>query len=247
MHSQLTNQQPIAIEQVPLNPLSSWAETDSFVTETAPSTSDLTEFYGHFQGFMEMYAEPEQVTAYLDTHQHWFRRCAHPMKAEPINANGYAIVIGRFGSFGYEVEPKIGLELLPRNDGVYRIQTIPVPDYIPPGYDVDFQARQWFVPITSSEYFIEPESEDIQLPPTITLIEWELDLKVGMKFPKFIHKLPPSLIQTTGDRLLAQIVRQVSRRLSAKVQADFHHSLDITIPKKLKRLKRYQDQHSSII
>jgi hypothetical protein len=43
-------------------------------------------------------------------------------------------------------------------------------------------------------------------------------------FPKFIRRLPQGLIQGTGDRVLAQIVRQVSRRLTAKVQDDFHAS-----------------------
>ncbi|HAX88937.1 MAG TPA: hypothetical protein DCY91_22410 [Cyanobacteria bacterium UBA11370] len=234
MHSQVTNKQRIEIEYVQLSDLSSLTETDSVVTQNSHQTSEFTQFDGHFQGFMDMLAEPEQVMAYLDTHQHWFRRCAHPMKAEPIGANGYAIVIGRFGSSGYEVEPKIGLELLPRNDGVYRIQTIPVPDYIPPGYDVDFQASQWFIPVPISEYFSDQTPDGLQLPPTLTRIEWELDLKVAMKFPKFIHKLPQSFIQSTGDRLLAQIVRQVSRRLSAKVQADFHNSLGITLPKKMR-------------
>lgn len=234
MHSQFTDQQPIEIEQVHLNAFASFVETENLVTQT-PLSSEFTQFYGHFQGSMEMFAEPEQVTAYLDTHQEWFTRCAHPMKAEPIGANGYALIIGRFGSFGYEVEPKIGLELLPRNNGVYRIQTIPIPDYIPPGYEVDFQASQWFVPVSTSDYFSEQDLDPVSLPPTITCIEWELDLNVGMRFPKFIQKLPQSLIQTTGDRVLNQIVRQVSRRLSYKVQQDFHTSLGIPMPKTVKR------------
>jgi len=50
------------------------------------------------------------------------------------------LTIGRFGSFGYDVEPKIGLELLPPDKGVYRIKSIPVPDYVTPGYEVDFQS-----------------------------------------------------------------------------------------------------------
>ncbi|MBV8885364.1 MAG: DUF1997 domain-containing protein, partial [Chroococcidiopsidaceae cyanobacterium CP_BM_RX_35] len=39
--------------------------------------------------------------------------------------------------------------------------------------------------------------------------------------------LPNSLIQNTGDRLLHQIVKQVSRRLTYKVQEDFHKSRNL--------------------
>ena len=64
----------------------------------------------------------------------------------------------------------------------------------------------------------------------ITRVEWELDLIVNLHFPKFIQRLPKSLIQSTGDRLLNQIVRQVSRRLTRTVQEDFHQSLGISFP-----------------
>ena len=157
------------------------------------------------------------------------------MKVEPIGQNGYALVIGRFGAFGYEVEPKIGLELLPQENSIYRIQTIPVPNYVAPGYEVDFQASQTFVEIPTSEYFQEQEHDGTKLPEAITRVDWHLDLSVYLRFPKFIHKLPQSLIQSTGDRLLRQVVRQVSRRLTYKVQEDFHSSLGIPMPKTLKK------------
>jgi hypothetical protein len=235
MHSQFCDNQPIKLEQTPLTAESSFTETDTVVTQVPDSTNELTQFQSHFQDCMELYAEAHRVTAYLDAHQTWFSRCAHPMKVEPIGANGYALVIGRFGSFGYEVEPKIGLELLPQQNGIYRIQTIPVPNYVAPGYEVDFQASQAFVEVPTSEYFQEQEHNGLQLPKAITRIEWNLDLSVAMRFPKFIHKLPQSLIQSSGDRLLRQVVRQVSRRLTHKVQEDFHSSLGIPVPKKFKK------------
>lgn len=235
MRSHFCNNQPIELGQAPLSAKSSFAETDTSVTQVPYSASELTRFQSHFQDCMELYADAQQVTAYLDAHQNWFSRCANPMKVEPIGANGYALVIGNFGAFGYEVEPKIGLELLPQENGIYRIQTIPVPNYVTPGYEIDFQASQSFVEVPVSEYFQEQESNEVRLPRAITRIEWSLDLIVVMRFPKFIHKLPQALIQSSGDRLLRQVVRQVSRRLTHKVQEDFHSSMDITLPKKLKR------------
>ena len=66
----------------------------------------------------------------------------------------------------------------------------------------------------------------------ITRVQWELDLMVELHFPKFMRRLSHSLIQSTGDRILSQIVRQVSRRLTYKVQKDFHQSLSIPFPRK---------------
>lgn len=235
MHSHFSDNQPIDLEPVPLNAQSSFEETDNLVTQVPYSSSEPTRFHSQFQDCMEMYAESKLVTDYLDAHQNWFSRCAQPMKVEPIGANGYALVIGRFGSFGYEIEPKIGLELLPPDNGVYRIQTIPVPNYVPPGYDVDFQASQTFVEVSTGEYFQSQEYDGVQIPPTITRVEWALDLSVSVRFPKFIQKLPQSLIQSTGDRILRQVVRQVSRRLTHKVQEDFHTSLGLPMPRKLKK------------
>ena len=194
--------------------------------------SEVSCFHGAFSSCMEMYADAAAVARYLDAHREWFPRCAHPMKAELIGETGYALTIGRFGSFGYEVEPKVGLNLLPQNQGVYRIQTIAVPGYEPPGYDVDFRAELQLVETEPNA----SQAASIQPPDCITRIEWELDLNVMIQFPRFIHALPQPLIQTTGDRLLNQIVRQVSRCLTHKVQEDFHSSLGVAFPKKRRNL-----------
>lgn len=176
---------------------------------------------------MEMYAPREQVAEYLSSHSSWFCRCAEPMKVQPLGDNGYALTIGKFGAFGHNVEPKIGLELLPPEDSIYRIYTIPIPDYEAPGYDVDYRA--------SLQLVEELGTDNVNFSRKMTQVVWELDLTVYMNFPKFIHRLPHSLIQSTGDRLLNQIVRQVSRRLTLKVQKDFHKSFDIAFPQKCKQ------------
>jgi hypothetical protein len=190
------------------------------------SPSDPSCFHGHFTSCMEMYADAKTVAAYLDAHRTWFPRCAQPMVTEPIGQTGYGVTIGRFGSFGYEVEPKVGLDLLPQDQGIYRIQTVPVPGYHPHGYDVDFQAALELV---------EMDSNASGQPDRITHVEWELNLEVMIHFPRFIQALPKQLVQSTGDRLLNQIVRQVSRRLTHKVQQDFHQTAGIPFPKRRRR------------
>ncbi|MHC5738020.1 DUF1997 domain-containing protein [Nostoc sp.] len=202
------------ITEAVLPVVSSQEEAKDTLTEVNVAT--LTKFYGRYQDFMEMAAPVEKVAEYLNGHASWFSRCAEPMKVQSLGENGYALVIGCFGSFGYEVEPKIGLELLPPEEGIYRIRTIPIPDYHPPGYDVDYRASLQLIKNDTSTSIGE-----------VTRVEWELDLIVYLHFPRFIQRLPKSIVQSTGDRLLNQIVRQVSRRLTRKVQEDFHKSLDI--------------------
>ncbi len=171
-------------------------------------------FSYRFTDAMPMGADFHTVGKYLDAHQGWFTRCAHPMQVNAIGQHGYAITIGKFGSCGYMVEPKVGLELLPQQSGIYRIRTIAIPDYTPPGYEVSFNAQMRLVETING-----------------TKVEWDLDLSVQIQFPKFIYKLPKKAIQGTGDKVLKQIVTQVSRRLTYKVQQDFHGNLGLPIPK----------------
>jgi Protein of unknown function (DUF1997) len=175
-------------------------------------------FSYRFTDAMPMGAAIDTVAKYLDAHQGWFTRCAHPMQVSAIGQNGYAITIGKFNSCGYVVEPKVGLELLPQQSGIYRIRTISIPDYTPPGYEVSFNAQMRLV-------------ETINGGTVGTKVEWDLDLSVQIHFPKFIYKLPKKVIQGTGDKVLKQIVTQVSRRLTHKVQQDFHGNLGLKIPK----------------
>jgi Protein of unknown function (DUF1997) len=176
-------------------------------------------FHGNFESCMEMYTSAQTVADYLDAHRGWFPRCARPMQAHPIGVNGYDLTVGKFGAFGYEVEAKLGLDLLPQDHGVYRIQTIPIPGYQAPGYDIDFQAALQL-------------NEASEAGHPLTNVEWELNLQVTLQFPRFIHAMPKHLIQSTGDRLLNQIVRQVSRCLTYKVQEDFHREAGVQFPKK---------------
>ncbi|MBW4611745.1 MAG: DUF1997 domain-containing protein [Desmonostoc vinosum HA7617-LM4] len=214
--------QSLEITETVLPMASNIGETEDALPQV--NVAKTTKFYGRYQDSMDMYAPAHKVAEYLNTHNCWFSRCAEPMKVQALGENGYTLVIGSFGAFGYEVEPKIGLELLPPEQGIYRIRTIPVPNYQPPGYDVDYRASLRFTENPINDVFTDNRE--------VTRVEWELDLIVEIHFPKFIQQLPKSLIQSTGDRLLNQIVRKVSRRLTRKVQEDFHQSLGLPLPVK---------------
>ncbi len=194
---------------------------------------EATCFHVEFADQMVLCADAVTVGNYLDTHQAWFQRCAQPMHTESIGENGYALTIGKFGALGYDVEPKIGLELSPQEGGIYHIHTIEIPDYTPPGYEVDFKAWQKLIEMPTVDYlgqkkFAKVAKHEEDIPLVITKVEWHLDLSVSMKFPRFVHKLPKNLIQNTGDRLLLQIIQLVNHRLTQTVQQDFHTSLGIS-------------------
>ncbi len=196
-------------------------------------------FEGNFVGYMDMYSDADTVAKYLDAHDHWFVSCAHPMKVEPLGNNGYTLIVGRFSSFGYEVEPQVALVFHPAQNRVYTMHTVPVPNYEYPGYEVQYDAAMELQEITPEQIlgtkitkvFADQES----IPSMVTRVSWQLDLTVTVDFPKFIYKLPVSLIQKTGDHLLSQIVRQISPRLTYKVQKDFHTGLKLPIPPKTGR------------
>ena len=124
------------------------------------------------------------------------------------------------------------------------MQTIPIPDYEAPGYDVNYQASMELTQIATEDRVDSKEglfSRKQTIPSQITEVNWTLDLSVGVEFPQFISKLSSSLIQATGDRLLGQIVRQVSPRLTYKVQQDFHASHQLPLPPKSSRELRKLD------
>lgn len=215
MQSQILPQQPIDSRY---HSAGSYEEMEDTALEGAASL-DPVRFQGHFTDVMELATDGETLARYLDDHQNWFLQSAHPMKVEPLGANGYEVTLGKYGAFGYEVEPKVGLELSPQQERLYRIKDIPVPNYVAPGYEVSFNAIMKIVEVSTGA---NPQSR----------IDWELDLAVDINFPKFIRRLPQKVLQKTGTGVLTQIVRQVSHRLTRKVQQNFYEKMGVPAPRK---------------
>lgn len=201
------------------------------LTQEAGVSDEFRHFHNHYIGNMDLLADRQTVMKYLDAHQGWFRRCAHPFKADPIGETGYAMGIGKVGALGFQVDARVGLNLLPPDENnVYRIVTIPIPDQKPQGYEVAFQAE-----MRLEEKTLELRAgEKLVNEPLITGITWDLNLTVSLHFPAFIQKLSKDMIQKTGDSVLGFIVQRVSKSLTAKVQDDFHKTHEIKVPKQVK-------------
>jgi len=237
MQSQLSNSQRTEGANLFLEIESSLMEVNFASESLETSTVKPIHFETQFQGCMGMYGDVETVANYLNEHEGWFPRCARPMRAEPLGDNGYTLVVGRFGSYGYELEPKMGVVLLPPERGVYKMHSIPIPNETPADYSIDYDSSLQLteVPVGEVNWAETATKKGLELPAAIAQVEWQLHIKVAVEFPKFVYKLPQSLIKTTGDRLLSQIIRQVSPRLTYKVQQDFHQRLGLPVPPKQSR------------
>ncbi len=193
--------------------------------------TEKTAFHNHFIGHMDLLADQRTVMKYLDAHQGWFRRCANPFKADPIGETGYAMGVGKVGAMGFQVDARVGLNLLPPDENsVYRITTIPIPEQLPQVYDVDFQAE-----MRLQEQALDVKADhQVGKNALMTSVEWDLNLTVTLQFPQFIQRLSQDMLQKTGDGVLGFIVKRVSKSLTAKVQEDFHKTHDIKVPKHIK-------------
>ena len=200
---------------------------------------DWTRFKLHYKDYVEFYAPATTVANYLAEHSDWFPRCAEPIKVSSLGDNAYDLLLGHYGTFKFELEVRIGLELMPAQEfGVYYIRSIPLKDYSPPGYEVDFKGKIKLkeVPVNDSHWFAAfPDREKYPIPPIMTKWKWQLDLSVGVQFPQFIRSMPQAIIHKAGDRLLIKIVREISRRLATRVQADFHQTLGLPFPQALSK------------
>jgi hypothetical protein len=134
------------------------------------------------------------------------------------------------------VEPKIAMVLDPPDEDSYTMHTVPLPDATAIGYEVDYHARMTLTEVGTDALPPQTLKQFAQkggvLPPAITQVEWTLTMQVAVQFPRYLYKLPLPLIRSTGDRLLTEIVRQVSPRLTFKVQQDFHQGRNLPLPPK---------------
>lgn len=190
-----------------------------------------------YQGTMLMYHDLAVVADYLNSHEGWFKRCAEPMQAEPLTENGYLLTVGKFGSFGYDVVPRIAVVLDAPVGTCYKMYNVEIPDEPEQSYAIAYNAEMnlseiaWGAAIHNAEKAAKLLG-DRPVPETITQVDWHLHLEVQVQFPPFIYKIPRKLLQSTGDRLLSSIVAQISPRLTSKVQQDFHRTHNLPKPPK---------------
>lgn len=115
-------------------------EVNESPTDSSLSFPPVT-FQANFVGMMEMYSDEETVCNYLSDHQGWFVRCAEPMKAVPFGNNGYTLIVGRYGAFGYYVEPQMSVILEPPQSMHYAMYSVANPEFNHQGYSVNYRSE----------------------------------------------------------------------------------------------------------
>ena len=191
-----------------------------------PIDPDPFHCHAAFAGIMEMGSDSQTVIDYLRQHQEWFPDCAKPMTVEPIGENGYLLSLGRFGALGFHLEIKLALGMEFLETGKFGMRSLPLPEASPTVYDVDYKATMELREINPTDNHTSSTS----LAKAITQLVWDLKLNIAVQLPKFIRKLPLSLVQKASNRLLCKIVSQISPRLTKRVQQDFHRRFQLPIP-----------------
>ena len=211
---------------------SSFSESSNlsgFAVEHDPqktANNDPLHCHAAFAGVMEMGSDSQTVIDYLKQHQQWFPDCAKPMTVEPIGDNGYLLSLGRFGALGFHLDIKVALGMEFLETGKFGMRSLSLPEVSPTAYDVDYKATLELREVNPTE----TNESCSSLAKAITQLVWDLKLNIAVQLPKFIRKLPLSLVQKAANRLLCKIVSQISPHLTKRVQQDFHRRFQLPIP-----------------
>ena len=198
-----------------------------FAVETNHQTKiDPDPFHCHaaFAGMMEMGSDSQTVIDYLKQHQDWFPDCAKPMTVEPIGENGYLLSLGRFGALGFHVDIKLALGMEFLETGKFGMRSLPLPEPSPTAYDVDYKATMELREINPADH----HESSASLAKAITQLVWDLKLNIAVQLPKFVRKLPLTLVQKASNRLLCKIVGQVSPTFNETGSTRFSSSFSTT-------------------
>ena len=202
--------------------------SDFTVENSHQETVDHNPLHCHaaFAGVMEMGSDTQTVIDYLKQHQQWFPDCAKPMTVEPIGENGYLLSLGRFGALGFHLDIKLALGMEFLETGKFGMRSLSLPEMSPVAYDVDYKATLELREINPTP----TNNSSPCLAKVITQLAWDLKLNIAVQLPKFIRKLPLSLVQKAANRLLCKIVSQISPHLTKRVQQDFHRRFQLPVP-----------------
>ena len=161
------------------------------------------------------------VAAYLDDHQELVPRCASPMQVEAIDQKSYSLTLGRFGNFGFEVEPTIALRSCRSRKG--STGSKPCRRAASPWPAGSLRRRLPRPGCAGSPKQDTPHRA------------MGSGSQASGSAAQGDHHAAGSVVQSSGDHLLRQIVRQISRRLTWKVQEDFHATHGLSCPPRRQR------------
>lgn len=183
---------------------------------------------------MGLCAPAAMAAAYLDAHSDWLAPCVQPMRAEPLGAQGYLLTIGRFDAFGYRVEPQMAVVFESPQVGLYQFYNVPLTDQPPePLYKIHYQAAMQLQETNAAA--VAWGASNRVIAPIVTRVDWYLNLTVTWQLPRLMAHVPRDWTQNLGETGLAQILQQMTPRLTQAVQQDFHQRHALLMPPRTSR------------
>ncbi len=167
------------------------------------------------QGRVDLQTDRFTLAHYLHHHAEWIERCFKPLKVFPLSPETYKLQFFRIGGLGFELEPCFGIKIWPEQNSVFRLSSIELPEEEGLPYSVDCLS-----------YFRLEELDPEPLQEPLTRVHWDLKLDIWMQLPGFLQALPYSLVYRVGARVVNQVTRSMSDRLTHNVCTDFYRSVN---------------------
>ncbi|MEN9205145.1 MAG: DUF1997 domain-containing protein [Thermostichales cyanobacterium DRC_bins_46] len=177
-----------------------------------PSTDPAVHLVTGRRGEVDLETPVEELAGYLRHHQEWIHRCFKPLKVQPLGNADYRLQFFRIGGLGFELEPHFAITIWEDPLHCFRLTSLALPEDASLPYQVDCQAS----------FRIEQHSSD---PQPLTRVYWDLTLKIDLELPGFLQVLPRPLVQKVGIKVVNQVTRSMSDRLTHNVCTDFYRSV----------------------
>jgi hypothetical protein len=190
----------------------------------ADSSARTIEILADRQGQVDLQTDLPRLADYLQNHRDWIDHCFKPLKVEALSANTYKLQFFRIGGLGFELEPCFGVKIWADEGNIFRLSSIELPSDAHLPYKVDCQSYFRLEELSRSEGQDQPDQKE-DSHPTLTRVHWDLQLCIQMELPGFLLALPRNLVHRVGTKVVVQVTRSMSDRLTHNVCTDFYKSI----------------------
>lgn len=191
----------------PVDPLNKQVQSPE---DESPASPRSVRIQAGRQGQVDMQTKRESLAAYLQEHQKWIDRCFKPLKVFPLSDSTYKLQFFRIGGLGFELEPCFGVKIWSEKHYMFRLSSIELPSDADLPYTVDCQS-----------YFQLEELPESGM----TRVNWDLELDIWMELPRFLAAFPYNLVYNVGAKVVRQVTRRMSDRLTHNVCTDYYRSV----------------------
>ncbi len=169
------------------------------------------------QGEVDLETDQATLADYLTQHSRWIERCFKPLQVYPLAADAYKLQFFRIGGLGFELEPCFGVQIWSEGDSLFRLGSIELPSDEGLPYRVQCQSSFRLEEISPTT-----RKDPKRQAPIVTRVHWHLYLNIHMDLPGFLQALPYSLVHRVGSKVVQQVTRNMSDRLTHNVCSDFY-------------------------